>query len=215
MVQPSSPVSPASPYNWRSIEDPASQTSQNTVIDRTRLTVPTADPRMVRKKSSDSDVPLSQVPSPGSQEGTVKKKSSWFRKWKEPSVTTADDSHPRPRSPMPWNESAGQSNKPSVLNRDNRPPHLDLTSAQVPAPKSSSSSEFPMRRESKGFSKWFGRRKDSEKCKFDISEGSMIVADLINSVSSLCCYVHRSAQSFLDRPALASTSYHSYISWWR
>ncbi|KEQ73508.1 Pkinase-domain-containing protein [Aureobasidium namibiae CBS 147.97] len=168
MVQPSSPVSPASPYNWRSVEQPTSQNSQNTVVDRTRLTVPTADPRMVRKKSSDSDVPLSQISSQGSQEGTVKKKSSWFRKWKEPSVTTTDDSHLRPRSPMPWNESAGQSNKPSVLNRDNRPPHLDLTSAQVPAPKSSSSSEFPMRRESKGFSKWFGRKKDSEKCRLTI-----------------------------------------------
>lgn len=214
MVQPSSPVSPTSPYNWRSVEEPASQISQNTVIDRTRLTVPTADPRMVRKKSTDSEVPLSQIPSQGSQEGAVKKKSSWFRKWKEPSVVTTDDNHLRPRSPMPWSDSAGQTNKPSVLNRDNRPPHLDLTSAQVPAPKSSSSSEFPMRRESKGFSKWFGRKKDSEKCKFETRE-LMIFADLFNSVSPLCCHFYWSTQSFLDRPALSSASNHSYLSWWR
>lgn len=69
---------------------------------------------------------------------------------------------------MQWNETAGQPGKPSVLNRDNRPPHLDLTNAQVPAPKSSSSSEFPMRRESKGFSKWFGRKKDSDKREFEL-----------------------------------------------
>ncbi|KAG9969066.1 Pkinase-domain-containing protein, partial [Aureobasidium melanogenum] len=83
--------------------------------------------------------------------------------WKEPSAAIVDDSHVRPRSPMQRNETAGQPGKPSVLNRDNRPPHLDLTNAQVSAPKSSSSSEFPMRRESKGFSKWFGRKKDSDK----------------------------------------------------
>ncbi|KAH0211381.1 Pkinase-domain-containing protein, partial [Aureobasidium melanogenum] len=163
MVQPSSPATPNSPYNWRSVEEPVSDVSQHTVIDKTRLTVPTVDPRMVRKKSSDSDVPLSQISSQGSHEGAVKKKSSWFRKWKEPSAAIVDDSHVRPRSPMQWNETAGQPGKPSVLNRDNRPPHLDLTNAQVSAPKSSSSSEFPMRRESKGFSKWFGRKKDSDK----------------------------------------------------
>ncbi|KAG9759729.1 Pkinase-domain-containing protein, partial [Aureobasidium melanogenum] len=163
MVQPSSPATPNSPYNWSSVEEPVSDVSQHTVIDKSRLTVPTVDPRMVRKKSSDSDVPLSQISSQGSHEGAVKKKSSWFRKWKEPSAAIVDDSHIRPRSPMQWNETAGQPGKPSVLNRDNRPPHLDLTNAQISAPKSSSSSEFPMRRESKGFSKWFGRKKDSDK----------------------------------------------------
>ncbi|CAD0108944.1 unnamed protein product [Aureobasidium uvarum] len=141
MVQPSSPATPKSPYNWRSVEEPASNVSQHTVIDKSRLTVPTADPRMVRKKSSDSDIPLSQISTQTSHEGAVKKKSSWFRKWKEPSVV--DDNQVRPRSPMPWNETAGQTGKPSVLNRDNRPPHLDLTSAQVPAPKSSSSMSPP------------------------------------------------------------------------
>ncbi|THY89412.1 Pkinase-domain-containing protein [Aureobasidium pullulans] len=162
MVQPSSPITPNSPYNWRSVEEPGSEMSEHTVVDKSRLTVPTADPRMVRKKSSDSGVALSQVSSQGSQDGTVKKKSSWFRKWKEPS-SSVEESQNRSRSPMPWEESARQPVKPSVLNRDNRPPHLDLSSAQVPAPKSSSSSEFPMRRESKGFSKWFGRKKDSDK----------------------------------------------------
>ncbi|KAG9973584.1 Pkinase-domain-containing protein, partial [Aureobasidium melanogenum] len=108
MVQPSSPATPNSPYNWRSVEEPVSDVSQHTVIDKSRLTVPTVDPRMVRKKSSDSDVPLSQISSQGSHEGAVKKKSSWFRKWKEPSAAIVDDSHVRPRSPMQWDETAGQ-----------------------------------------------------------------------------------------------------------
>ncbi|KAI5212118.1 hypothetical protein AUEXF2481DRAFT_254 [Aureobasidium subglaciale EXF-2481] len=162
MVQPSSPATPKSPYNWRSVNEPVSEVSHHTAVDRSRLTVPTGDPRMVRKKTSDSDIPLSQISSRGSQEGTVKKKSSWFRKWKEPTTST-EDSQSRSRSPMPWNETVGQPVQPSVLNRDNRPPQLDLTNTQMPAPNSSSSNEFPMRRESKGFSKWFGRKRDSEK----------------------------------------------------
>ncbi|KAI4803440.1 Pkinase-domain-containing protein, partial [Aureobasidium sp. EXF-8846] len=95
MVQPSSPATPKSPYNWRSVDAPVSEVTQNTVIDKTRLTVPTTESRMVRKKSSDSDVPLSQISSQGSHEGAVKKKSSWFRKWKEPSVATTDDNQLR------------------------------------------------------------------------------------------------------------------------
>lgn len=211
MVQPSSPITPNSPYNWRSVEEPGSEMSEHTVVDKSRLTVPTADPRMVRKKSSDSGVALSQVSSQGSQDGTVKKKSSWFRKWKEPS-SSVEESQNRSRSPMPWEESARQPVKPSVLNRDNRPPHLDLSSAQVPAPKSSSSSEFPMRRESKGFSKWFGRKKDSDKRKLCIPRTYDVKStDLIHSISASPGY-HWSSESFLNRASITSTAHHTDIS---
>lgn len=175
MVQASSPTTPNSPYNWIPVDEPGSEMSEHTVIDRTRLAVPTVDPRMARKKSSDSIIPLSKTSSQGSQEGAVKKKSSWFRRWKEP-YSAAEDIRSRSRSPMAWEESVNQAvqpARPNVLVRDNRPPHLDLSNVQVAAPKSSSSSEFPMRSESKGFSKWFGRKKDSDKRKLIISGNCM------------------------------------------
>jgi serine/threonine-protein kinase HSL1 (negative regulator of Swe1 kinase) len=156
MVQPSSPTEPTSPYDWQSIGQPGTEPCEHPVIDRTHLTVPTVEARMSRKKSSDG-IPMSQLASHTSQDPAVKKKSSWFRRWKEPSSEGEQS-----RAPMAYEEST---DKPNMLVRDNRPPHLDLNSVQVIAPNSSSSSEFPGRNENRGFSKWFGRKRDADKCK--------------------------------------------------
>lgn len=204
MVQSSSPTSPNSPYNWRPIGEPASELSEHTVVDRTHLAVPTADPRMTRKKSSDSVVPLRKTSSQGSEgpEPAVKKKSSWFRRWKEPSASAADSQH-RSRSNMPREEVVNQATrpvKPNVLIRDNQPPHLDLSNIQPPAPKSSSSSEFPMRSESRGFSKWFTRKRSADRCEFTKKGEIVIVTDPAIAVSPPSAANTPFSQSFSGGP---------------
>lgn len=172
MVQPSSPAAP--PMIRRHTEKPS--TSDERINDTTYLTVPNADPHLARKKSSDSILTLRKAVSHGSTVGggdetLVKKKSSWFRRWKEPQLAP-EETKQHAQNPPAWEGMDDRlTPKAKSLVRDKQPPHLNLSQSQaVVAPKSSSSSEFPLRRneENKGFSRWFGKmgrgeKKDHEK----------------------------------------------------
>ncbi|GAB7348093.1 hypothetical protein MBLNU459_g6118t1 [Dothideomycetes sp. NU459] len=142
------------------------ESQDQTVSDNTFLSVPSAHPGILRKKSSDSVATLHKTTSHGSASGgdetAAKKKSSWFRRWKEPAQQlSSEDAQDSTRTPPAWEELDDRmtvKTKPAALIRDKQPPHLNLAKTEVPPPKSSSSSEFPLRSnpENKGFSKWFG-----------------------------------------------------------
>lgn len=165
------PTSSAPPPNVRrhTGEPPKSYrpSSEGTIQDATYLTVPGPEPRLLRKKSDDSVIRNRTSSTIAGEETLIKKKSSWFRRWKEPQ-TSAED--PQPCVPQIWDELHERNmDRPRTLVRDKQPAPLDLVPTQGVAPKSSSSSEFPMRRgdENRGFAKWFrmgrGDKKDHEK----------------------------------------------------
>ncbi|KAL1304799.1 hypothetical protein AAFC00_003728 [Neodothiora populina] len=162
MVQQSSPAAP--PMTRRHTEDPSSQMVDRSTRDTTHLAVP--DSRMMHKKSYD-DVPASraapaQSAAPAEGVSLVKKKSSWFRRWKEPQ-TNGDEAQRQAGMSSSWNgqdnRGVPSSSKPNVLVREKQPPHLNLSQATITGQKSSAD-------ENKGFSKWFsgwGQKRENEK----------------------------------------------------
>lgn len=171
MVQGSSPAAGASSMVRKHSQD--HETLDQTLSENTYLSVPSAHPGLLRKKSSDSVTALQQTISNGSASGAdetmVKKKPSWFRRWKEPSQQQPPPEEPlqHAATPLNWEElddRMAPKARPSALVRDKQPPHLNLNKTEVVGPKSSSSSEFPMRSaENKGFSKWFGGKLGRDK----------------------------------------------------
>lgn len=164
MVQQSSPMPP--PMARRHTENPTSRHGKDSANDTTYLSVPGNDPQILRKKSNDSIDTLRKITSqdsaPSEGPALTKKKSSWFRRRKEPQPDV-EDFQPQARTPQPWDHiddrAASKTAKPNVLVRDRQPPHLNLSQAPIAGPKSASE-------ESKGFSKWFGswsQKKDHER----------------------------------------------------
>lgn len=169
MVPPSSPVPPPTVRRHTGEPRPYRQSSEETTKDTNYLSVPGPDPRLLRKKSDDSVMIHKDAPIANGDDTLVKKKPSWFRRWKEPQPSS-EEAQLRTRVPQAWGEPDDRSApKSRTLVRDKQPAPLDLVPTQGSAPKSSASSEFPMRRsdESKGFTKWFrmgrGDKKEHEK----------------------------------------------------
>lgn len=163
IVPPSSPIAPSNTCNR--VEDYRSQPMGRAGTDSTYLSVPTVDAR--RRRSNDGVISpkhtlTSETLSGSGDETLAKKKSSWFRRWKEPQAVAESINSQRARTPPAWEElddRVATKAKPNALVRDKPPAHLNLSQTPVPAPKSSSSSEFPIRRseDNKGISKWLGK----------------------------------------------------------
>lgn len=165
---PESP-SPAAPPNIRrhtGEPHPYAKAYEELAKGSNHLSVPGADPRLLRKKSRDSVV-VTRKPVPQSaavvsgEEAVVKKKSSWFRRWKEPQSSLQENQESTNMPPV-WEElddRATKAARPSGLVRGKQPPPLILG----PPPAAD---------ESKGFSKWFGKMGRGEKKDHDKSPGS-------------------------------------------
>lgn len=191
MIHGSSPATDAPPMVRKYSQD--RQCVDQTVSDNTYLSVPSAHPGLLRKKSADSVIVLQKTTSHGSNSGVdetlAKKKPSWFRRWKEPSQQqqppSAEEVQQNAATPHAWEElddRMAPKAKPAALVRDKQPPHLNLEKTDIVPPKSSSSSEFPMRQgENKGFSKWFGG-----KMGWDKKDGSKFADGKRKETSSPC-----------------------------
>lgn len=167
MVQPS--PNPKS-YNGSQLDDTAEEIARPKTADgssnKKHLQVPNPHDYMTRNKSHDSAIGLRN--SPPQEEfppELAKKKSSWFRRWKDTSA--AESKTTSQAIPSDWKEldDRQNKNKPNVIKRGKEaPPALKLDSpADVQPPHGTDSSEFPMRTpgsasEGKGFSKWFGKK---------------------------------------------------------
>jgi len=163
------------------VEDIPRPKSADGTTRNIHLQVPSPHEHLLRKNSHDSAVGLkmhgarqdeaSALPLP---ETLVKKKSSWFKRWKDGKEPAGANQHnqtadPHPGVPVQLKELDDRETdkaNPSHLKRDKQPPQpLKLERPSPYTAPSYASSEFPMRRspdhESK-FSKWLGKLSGKE-----------------------------------------------------
>ena len=161
MVPPSSPLAPTTRH--KRSQEPDQYFAEANPQDTVYLSVPGPNLRPSRSKSDDHVMTLKKTVSQGSATGgdetLVKKKSSWFRRWKEP------ETHQRAGAAQAWEELDDRQVGKNRLIRDKLPAPLNICPMpEATAPKSSSSNEFSRSaEENKGFSKWFGKMRGSEK----------------------------------------------------